>query len=156
MITHEIDVTGASADDLKKAQGDWNRRQAPAQEPSVPTHALIKPLHGMVLCRVVDERPRDKNGNVRVSPTSKLILPDTVHVRPDTAKVLAASEGVRTSDGALIEPGVVPGDLVIFNPYAVTRVLDNGGDLANAAGSPFAGSGDRFLIAQNQILGKVL
>ena len=133
------------------------RRHHPtAARPSPKRHDIIKPLCGMVLCQVIDDRPRDAEGRPVASVDSKIIMPDTVHIRPDCAKVLAVSDGVHTSDGALIKPEAAAGDLVIFNPYAITRILDNAGQVANAQGSPYAGPGDRFLIAQNQLLGKVI
>ena len=103
----------------------------------------VRPLSGMVLCRVLTDVPE--------RPGSLIVLPDNAKGRPDRCEVIAVSRGVHTAKGALIEPPVNPGERCIFNAYRIDKVLDHG-QLATAEGTPVAKAGEYFLIAQNQLL----
>lgn len=107
---------------------------------------MVEPLNGLVLCEL-EGTPED--------PNSRIITPETYKPRADRAKVLAVSPGAHGPDGNLIAPQCAKGDRVIINPYAITRVLTSNDQMSQAQGSPLAKPGDRILIAQNQILGRV-
>ena len=104
-----------------------------------------RPLNGMVLLQVLDTGQR---------PDSLIIIPDAASGRPNKGRVLAVSPGQRTTKGALIECPVVLGETVVFNPYAIDRVLEHG-SLAQAEGTPYAKAGEHILIAQAQLFAVV-
>ena len=106
------------------------------------TLKLMNPMHGQVLCRVLN--------TVNERPGSKLILPDTAMGRPNQALVVEVGRGW-FQNGVLIEPQVKPGMKVIFDPYKITLVLADG-QLAKAQGTPIAKAGEEFLIHEAHIL----
>lgn len=97
------------------------------------TYKTIRPLPGRVFARVLERE-------TKVTAQSLIILPPTMHGRPNRACVEHAHPD------ALVKPG----DIVCFNPYEVLLVMEHG-QLANAAGTPVANPGDLFAIKEADI-----
>ena len=93
------------------------------------------PLGADLLCQVIE--------SVRKSPGG-IIIPDTASGRPNKATVLAVGRDATIDKGAT----------VIFDAYAIKSVLADGA-LANAQNSPYAGFGDKFVIAEEHIFALV-
>ncbi len=104
----------------------------------------IRPYGANVLCEMYDEG--------HVTPGG-IIIPDTAHKRPNKARVIAAGRG-QWVGARFVEVLVKPGDLVVVDAYKLRLVLADGA-LANAAGTPYAGPGDRFIIHADHIIGVI-
>jgi chaperonin GroES len=106
----------------------------------------VAPLRDLVLCQVLDHETKQTPAGI--------VLPDNARGRPKEAKVLAVGDGPITAKGVQVAPSVAPGDVVIFDPYAIALVLADGA-MANAGGSPLADHGQRFLIQDRHLLAVV-
>ena len=81
---------------------------------------MLKPLENRVVLRVKAEEEKSVGG---------IVLASAAQEKPQTAEVIAVGPGKRSNHGALIEPTVKPGDIVIFEKFAGTTVKIDGEEL---------------------------
>ena len=80
----------------------------------------FRPLHDRVLVRRIEAEEKTAGG---------IIIPDTAKEKPGEGEVIAVGPGARDDNGKLIEPGVKPGDRVLFGKWSGTEVRIDGEDL---------------------------
>ena len=80
----------------------------------------FRPLHDRVLVRRVAEEDKTAGG---------IIIPDTVKEKPMEGEVIAAGQGVRNENGALIPLDVSKGDHILFGKWSGTEVKIDGEEL---------------------------
>lgn len=93
----------------------------------------IRPSKGVVFARVLEREQK-------VTAQSLIILPATMHGRPNRARVEFAPPGAQ----------VKPGEVVCFDAYKIRLVMAHG-QLANGQGTPLANPGERFAIDEDDI-----
>lgn len=77
-------------------------------------------LHDRVLVRRIEAEEKTAGG---------IIIPDTAKEKPSEGEVIAVGPGIRDDNGKLIEPGVKPGDRILFGKWSGTEVRIDGEDL---------------------------
>ena len=60
--------------------------------------------------------------------TSGLVLAGNAAEKNNEAIVVAAGPGIKLNDGSFVEPGVKPGDKVIFNSFNAKEISHDGED----------------------------
>lgn len=73
----------------------------------------IRPLHDRVLIKRVEEERKTASG---------IVLPDSATEKPNRGEVVAAGPGKANDKGETRPMGVAVGDLVLFSPYAGSKV----------------------------------
>jgi len=73
----------------------------------------IRPLQDRILVKRVDEEDTTSGG---------IIIPDTAKEKPQEGKVISVGPGKTLDSGQIAEPGVKPGDRILFSKYAGTDV----------------------------------
>ncbi len=73
----------------------------------------IRPLQDRILVKRVDEEETTSGG---------IIIPDTAKEKPQEGKVISVGPGKTLDSGQIAEPGVKPGDRILFSKYAGTDV----------------------------------
>jgi chaperonin GroES len=77
----------------------------------------IRPLQDRILVKRVDEEETTSGG---------IIIPDTAKEKPQEGKVISVGPGKTLESGEIAEPGVKPGDRILFSKYAGTDVNVDG------------------------------
>ena len=77
----------------------------------------IRPLQDRILVKRVDEEDTTSGG---------IIIPDTAKEKPQEGKVISVGPGKTLDSGQIAEPGVKPGDRILFSKYAGTDVNVDG------------------------------
>ena len=80
----------------------------------------FRPLHDRVVIKRLDGESRTAGG---------IIIPDTAKEKPMEGEVVAVGPGKRDERGALVPPGVKPGDRVLFGKWSGTEVKIDGEEL---------------------------
>src|SRR5687768_13575445 len=80
----------------------------------------FRPLHDRVLVRRIEAEEKTAGG---------IIIPDTAKGKPQEGEVVAVGPGARDDSGKLAEPGVRPGDRVLFGKWSGTEVKIDGEEL---------------------------
>lgn len=73
----------------------------------------FRPLHDRVLVRRLESEEKTPGG---------IIIPDTAKEKPMEGEVVAVGPGLRDEQGRLQEPGVKPGDRILFGKWSGTEV----------------------------------
>ena len=81
-----------------------------------------------------------------------IFVPGTARQRPNKARILAIGQGRYLRNGALHPTALLPGDLVVVDPYKLAIVLADG-QLANAPGTPFADAGEHVVVRERDLFG---
>jgi chaperonin GroES len=79
----------------------------------------VRPLHDRVLVKRIEEQ--------EVAPGG-IVIPDTAKEKPQQGKIVAAGNGRRFKDGAIIPFDVHVGDRIIFGKFAGADVVLEGED----------------------------
>ena len=77
----------------------------------------IKPLEDRVLVQPLEAEQTTASG---------LVIPDTAKEKPQEGKVISVGPGKTLESGEIAEPGVKPGDRILFSKYAGTDVNVDG------------------------------
>lgn len=76
---------------------------------------MLKPLGDRIVLRVKKEEEKSVGG---------IVLTTNAQEKPSTAEVIAVGQGSRTHHGAIIEPSVKVGDIVVFEKFAGNEIKD--------------------------------
>ena len=77
----------------------------------------VRPLHDRVLVQRIEEEETVRGG---------IIIPDTAKEKPQEGEIIAAGNGRRKDDGAIVPLDVQTGDRILFGKYSGTDItLDN-------------------------------
>ena len=79
----------------------------------------IRPLQDRILIKRVDEEETTSGG---------IIIPDSAKEKPQEGQVVAVGPGKTLDSGEVAEPGVKPGDRILFSKYAGTDVTVDGSE----------------------------
>jgi len=79
----------------------------------------IRPLQDRILIKRVDEEETTSGG---------IIIPDSAKEKPQEGQVVAVGPGKTLDSGEVAEPGVEPGDRILFSKYAGTDVTVDGSE----------------------------
>jgi chaperonin GroES len=79
----------------------------------------VQPLHDRVLVKRIEEQ--------EVAPGG-IVIPDTAKEKPQQGRIVAAGNGRRLKDGAIIPLDAHVGDRIIFGKFAGTDVVLEGED----------------------------
>ena len=77
----------------------------------------VRPLSDRILVKRLEEEEKTKGG---------IIIPDTAKEKPQQGKVVSVGEGKLLDNGTRIQPGVKPGETVLFGKYAGTEIKLDG------------------------------
>jgi chaperonin GroES len=77
----------------------------------------IRPLQDRILVKRMEEEEKTSGG---------IIIPDSAKEKPQEGLVVAVGPGKTLESGEVSEPGVKPGDRILFSKYAGTDVNVDG------------------------------
>ena len=77
----------------------------------------VRPLSDRILVKRLEEEEKTKGG---------IIIPDTAKEKPQQGKVVSVGDGKLLDNGTRIQPGVKPGETVLFGKYAGTEIKLDG------------------------------
>ena len=77
----------------------------------------VRPLSDRILVKRLEEEEKTKGG---------IIIQDTAKEKPQQGKVVSVGEGKLLDNGTRIQPGVKPGETVLFGKYAGTEIKLDG------------------------------
>ena len=77
----------------------------------------VRPLSDRILVKRLEEEEKTKGG---------IIIPDTAKEKPQQGKVVSVGDGKLLDNGTRIQPGVKPGETVLFAKYAGTEIKLDG------------------------------
>jgi chaperonin GroES len=79
------------------------------------------------MLRPVEDKIVVKRESQEQKTTSGLVLAGS-NEKSNEAIVVAVGPGIKLNDGSFIEPGVSPGDKVVFNQFNAKEILHDGED----------------------------
>ena len=82
--------------------------------------AKIRPLQDRVIVKRIEEKEQIRGG---------IIIPDSAKEKPQEGEVIAVGTGKLLDNGTRIEPGVKPGDKVLFGKYGGTEIKLDGDEV---------------------------
>ena len=80
----------------------------------------FRPLHDRVLVRRVEAEQKTAGG---------IIIPDSVHEKPQEGEVVAVGTGAKADDGTVTPLDVKSGDRILFGKWSGTEVKVDGEEL---------------------------
>ena len=81
---------------------------------------MLRPIEDKILVKPAKEEQKT---------TSGLVIAGSAAEKKNEAVVIAVGPGIKLNDGSFVEPGVVPGDKVIFNSFNAKAITHDGEEL---------------------------